>query len=279
MFDNVRTGDKVCFNMVVHNPSGGYAQQADVQPRWYLLESGNPNLTVHSDQFTTNTLMSGVYYGNLLAISQSGLEDGKYYEVYGSAEIDGLVDFAFIKGFRVDSMFNSNLMQVHSGDFDWYHFHMSGEALNSGIRQGLIDHSYYITSSVYYPLTVDWHERVGSFGSGLHEQLRHLYYADIKLTKDAANTRDEYSVSWFRDGLVLTSGAVSVPRISAYDNITGTVLFQNQELSSTATNDGGSHYIENTTLAVSGQPYLVRVSGIIDNSMRQWKKIVGIDSL
>jgi hypothetical protein len=119
----------------------------------------------------------------------------------------------------------------------------------------------------------------GTIGSGLNKISQNIYYAGIKLVKDSVNLRDEYLVQWFRNSLPISSGEISNPALSVYKTSDGSALTQNNPLAITSVNNGVLRYNETSNLVVSGEPYLVATSGIIDGGLRVWNNPVGIDSL
>lgn len=108
-----------------------------------------------------------------------------------------------------------------------------------------------------------------------------LFFADIKFVKDSISTiSDDYAVCWFKNAATLASGDIVDPAISVYNTVDGAAVFENQTLDYAGT--GGSLRFSETTAAnhlASGEPYLAIVSGYIESSTREWKKIIGIDEL
>ena len=106
-----------------------------------------------------------------------------------------------------------------------------------------------------------------------------LYYANIKFNKDVINSRDEYTVNWFRNNQPLASSNITNPAMTVYKTDSATTLFANQRLSFVSTVLGVTRHNETSSLTASGEAYLVVASSTIDGSSRRWEQLVGIDSL
>lgn len=111
-------------------------------------------------------------------------------------------------------------------------------------------------------------------GSGMLGLVQPIYYADIELIQDTANTTDDYGVQWFRNAIPIGSGQISNPAYSVYNTITGIALLSNRTLNYSSSNLGSLSRTE-TTLTTSGVPYLVVASGTIDGAVRNWQNVVG----
>ena len=106
-----------------------------------------------------------------------------------------------------------------------------------------------------------------------------LYYANIKFNKDTINSRDEYTVNWFKNNQPLSSGNFSNPALTVYNTSTGAALFSNQKLTYASLNLGVVRYNDAVNVTASGEAYLVVASSLIDGASRRWEQIIGIDSL
>ena len=105
-----------------------------------------------------------------------------------------------------------------------------------------------------------------------------IYYCNIKMNKDATNSRDEYVFNWFKNGTPLSSGSISNPAVSIYNTSDGSSFITNQQLTFASVNLGVLRY-NSTSLLPSGETYLVVTSGTIDSSTRTWQNLVGVDAL
>jgi len=103
-----------------------------------------------------------------------------------------------------------------------------------------------------------------------------IYHADIELTVDGANSRDEYTVTWFKNGVRLTSGITS-PTIQAVKCADSTDL-----ISSTAMTQIGStgsyKYDEGTDRTTAGEAVVVITSATIDTGTRSFARVLARDS-
>ena len=115
-------------------------------------------------------------------------------------------------------------------------------------------------------------------GSGLNKIFANIYYANVKYLKDMVNLTDEFTAAWYRNGGLITSGELSSPRISVYNTTDGSNIQQNQAMYFASQQHGVARYNMSTVL-VSGEPYHIVVSGIIDGAYRTWAHEAGLDYL
>ncbi|HRS28491.1 MAG TPA: hypothetical protein P5255_09515 [Phycisphaerae bacterium] len=106
-------------------------------------------------------------------------------------------------------------------------------------------------------------------GTGLH-----VYWAEIELRLDEDGGMDRWSVLWYRDGVLLTTG-VSDAALTVQRATTGAPLLNGVSL----TDIGGGHllYSEDTDRIDLGTPYIATVSATIDGATRTWSKPIGRD--
>ena len=123
------------------------------------------------------------------------------------------------------------------------------------------------------------HVTNGTFGSGVNKISQDIYFADIKFVKDNLNLRDEYSVSWFKNNQIVTSGQITNPALSVFNTSLGTALISNGIMSYSSVALSSLRYNDAINVVASGEPYLVSVSGTIDGSNRVWNNVVGLDYL
>lgn len=104
-----------------------------------------------------------------------------------------------------------------------------------------------------------------------------IYHADIQFTVDEANAQDEYTVTWFKNGVRQTSGITS-PTIQVVKRADGTDLIASTSL--TQIGSTGSYKKDATTTArqTAGEACLVIVSATIDAGTRTFSKLTGRDS-
>jgi len=103
-----------------------------------------------------------------------------------------------------------------------------------------------------------------------------FYVANVLLTVDAANTKDEYTVTWFKDRAALTSG-VTDPTIQVVKRVDGTDLVASTAMTEIGTTESFK-YDEATNRVTAGEAALVVVTATIDGSTRSWSEIVTRDS-
>jgi len=103
-----------------------------------------------------------------------------------------------------------------------------------------------------------------------------IYYSDIQFTKDGTNSKDEYTVSWFKNGTPITTGITS-PQIQVIKRTDGTDLVAITSL----TQIGSSavyKYDETTNRTTNGEAYIVQVTATIDSGTRTWRRLVARDA-
>jgi len=121
------------------------------------------------------------------------------------------------------------------------------------------------------------HTTNGSFGntSEYTSVVSDVYYARINFLRDAANSQDEYTVTWFKNGIRITSNITS-PTIQVIKRSNGTDLVS----STTMTQVGGTgiyKYDESTNRATLGEACIVVASATIDAGTRSYSEVVGRD--
>ena len=103
-----------------------------------------------------------------------------------------------------------------------------------------------------------------------------VYHADIELTIDQANTRDEYTATWFKNGQRVTSG-VTVPTIQVIRRSDGLDLVASTAMTQIGTT-GSYKHDETSNRTTAGEAVLVIVSATIDASTRTFAKVASRDS-
>lgn len=102
-----------------------------------------------------------------------------------------------------------------------------------------------------------------------------VYHADIDVTYNDNDGEDEYFITWFKNGIPVTSGitvpTIQVVKVNAADLIASTTPTQ---IGST----GVYRHNENTNRVVAGDSYTVVVTATIDGSTRTFKENIGRDS-
>ena len=116
------------------------------------------------------------------------------------------------------------------------------------------------------------HTTAGSVGA----QLASIYAAQIDFSDDEANTQDEYSVQWFKNGSPVTSG-ITAPTIQVIKRADGTDLVASAAMTQIGST-GAYKYDEATNRITSGEAVLVQVQATIDGSARTWRKVISRDS-
>ncbi len=103
-----------------------------------------------------------------------------------------------------------------------------------------------------------------------------VYHADIEVTIDETNSKDEYTVTWFKNGVRQTSG-ITVPKIQVVKRADGLDLVAQADMTQIGST-GSYKYDEDTDRLTAGEAALVVVSATIDASGRTFSRIVTRDS-
>lgn len=103
-----------------------------------------------------------------------------------------------------------------------------------------------------------------------------VYLADIDVAIDTANERDEYTVTWLKNGVPVTSGITS-PTIQVVKRADGTDLVaptSMTQIGSTAS----YKYDEATNVITAGEAVLVIVGATLDGAARSFRRVVSRDT-
>jgi hypothetical protein len=122
------------------------------------------------------------------------------------------------------------------------------------------------------------HATTGSYGntSEYTSVVSDVYYARINFIRNNISSKDEYTVSWFKNGIRQTSGITS-STISVTKRTDGTNLINN--ISMTQVGSTGTYmYDESINLIALGSAYIVVVSAVINSVNCSYSEIIGRDS-
>lgn len=103
-----------------------------------------------------------------------------------------------------------------------------------------------------------------------------VYPADIGFTIDDSNSRDEYTVVWFRNGAPVTSG-ITVPTIQAIKRANGTDLIPSSVMTQIGSTGAYKYDAVTTERTTAGEAVVVVVSATINAATRTWRKVVTRD--
>lgn len=103
-----------------------------------------------------------------------------------------------------------------------------------------------------------------------------VYHSDIDLSKDDANTIDEYSIIWFKNGARIISG-ITVPTIQVVKRVDGTDLVASTAMTQIGTT-GSYKYNEDTNRITDGEAVIVIVAATIDSGSRSFAHVISRDS-
>lgn len=120
------------------------------------------------------------------------------------------------------------------------------------------------------------HQSAGSAGKSLSDAAADIYVAQLEFNRDSVNERDEYSVTWFKNGVAVTSGITS-PTIQVVSRSDGTDLIGSTAMAQVGST-GSYKYDESDDRTELGESYLVLVGATIDGSPRTWRKWISRDT-
>lgn len=116
------------------------------------------------------------------------------------------------------------------------------------------------------------HTTAGTTGA----QLASIYAAQIDFSDDEANSTDEFTVQWFKNGAPVTSGVTS-PTIQVIKRADGTDLVASAAMTQIGST-GAYKYDEATNRVTSGEAVVVQVQATIDGATRTWRRMLSRDS-
>lgn len=102
------------------------------------------------------------------------------------------------------------------------------------------------------------------------------YWADLQLHVDAANSQDEYTVVWYKNGIPQTSGLTLV-KIQVVKRVDGTDLVAQTAMTQIGST-GYYKYDEPTNQITAGEAVVVIATATIDGSVRTSTWVTGRDS-
>ena len=103
-----------------------------------------------------------------------------------------------------------------------------------------------------------------------------LYHADIHLDLDGSNTQDEYTATWFKNGIRVTSGITS-PVVQVVKRVDGTDLIAAATAMSQIGSTGSYKKDEGTNRITAGEAVVAIVTATIDGSSRSFSRVLGRD--
>lgn len=111
--------------------------------------------------------------------------------------------------------------------------------------------------------------------TGTFDVSEDVYHADVSVAIDEANTQDRWLVTWYKNGVVITSGITS-PNITVLDD-SNNLLLNGVTMTEVGTTEAFK-LVEGTNRITAGEEYVVTVSGTIDGSARTWRVTIRRDS-
>jgi hypothetical protein len=105
-----------------------------------------------------------------------------------------------------------------------------------------------------------------------------IYFSDIQLDKDSANSKDEWTASWFKNSVPVT-GVLTSPTLQVVKRSDGSSLIPATGMTAVGTLGGVVKYDESLTAnrTTLGESYIAVVNATIDGSAQTFRKVVGRD--
>jgi hypothetical protein len=103
-----------------------------------------------------------------------------------------------------------------------------------------------------------------------------VYHADVDLTVDAANSKDEYTATWLKNGVRISAG-ITVPKIQVVKRADGTDLVAQTAMTQIGAT-GSYKYDEAVNRITAGEAVLVLVTATIDAAGREFSRVLARDS-
>lgn len=103
-----------------------------------------------------------------------------------------------------------------------------------------------------------------------------VYHADIDLSIDETNIQDEYTISWFKNGVRVTSG-ITVPKLQVVKRADGSDLIALDNMTQIGS-IGSYKYDEGTNRITAGEAMVAVVTATIDASSRSFARVLSRDS-
>ena len=110
-----------------------------------------------------------------------------------------------------------------------------------------------------------------------HGEIVDIYHAVIDLTIDDANSQDEYTVVWFKNGVRLAAG-ITLPKIQGVKRADGTDLVAETAMTAIGSSGGVKYDATTTKRTTEGEAVVVIVKATIDGAVRTFSEVVGRDS-
>ena len=104
-----------------------------------------------------------------------------------------------------------------------------------------------------------------------------VYHAEAQMLRDQSNTQDEYTVTWFKNGVRQSSGITS-PEIQVVKRVDGTDLIAAATAMTQIGSTGSYKYDEATNRVTVGESAVAIFKATIDDVVREFSCIVGRDS-
>lgn len=178
-------------------------------------------------------------------------------------------------------------------DDDRYTFHEIKIVAGTGVGQTVLTTSagasarqYNVVASTMpvqpdntskYVVVGSWNANVTHTEGSSGGAFSNLYHADIGFARDTTNSRDEWTVVFFKNGVPLTAGITS-PTIQVVKRADGTDLIASSALTQIGSTGHYKYDASGAERATLGEAVVAVVSGTIDGSARPFRRVVSRDS-
>jgi hypothetical protein len=136
-------------------------------------------------------------------------------------------------------------------------------------------HDFDIDAALVWNSLLADHTTSNTFG----DVLQHKYWAVINFNRDNINSRDEYTIFWYRNATLLDDTNISTPLLSVYDRADGSALISGVTPTDVSPTEGNMYkYDEVTDRIGSGQSFLMVTKATIDGAVRTYSTLVSRDT-
>lgn len=271
---DVKIGDNIQVIAYTRNASG-VLQDADSGPTYAVHANGTAVLTGQ----TMTDRGTGTYYDLCAITVGNGFAVGDLIDVIGTATVDSVADSGpLFSGKVVAATVDQIASQTDKLQFDGDNFVQANAEKISGYGpKGNIDNgNQQIT---LWGIPSDGNSTFAPFEEGAEVTLadsEDVYPADIQLTVDDTNSKDEFTIQWFRNGTPVSSG-ITVPTIQAIKRADGTDLIAVSAMTQIGSTGAYKYDAITTERTTAGEAVVIVASATINGSTRTWRKVITRD--
>lgn len=179
---------------------------------------------------------------------------------------------------------NATGLPVHVGGGSFYLDHIAVEMRASSVVVKLQDtapkvwEDQEVIIATYGSISGMFTTNFKNLATDISNEIGTTYFADINFNIDNTNSKDEYTVSWFKNGNPLSSGEISSPTLQVVKRADGTDLIISSGMSYISSSLGVLKKDETSNRVSLGEAYIAQVTATIDSATRTWRKLFSRDN-